>query len=424
MKVSIKHVKGIDRIHRVIMKLPLTLFFIICSNPLLAQVISLDTILNKIEKQNPALLSYSEKLKSDQAMAGGAGAWMPTTFSAEWDNIPYQFDAGKTMLKLTVMQDFPNPGVVKAKRNYYNSITATTLNESDFLKFQLFARAKEAYYGRYVSEQKIRVFEENNKLISFMIELSQKQMGAGKNELSGIYRLKTKLAENETRITEEKNKIRTEIITLNYLMNEDINQSFDIDSVHILSYNARVKFSGDSIEFKRSDILGINSSIQTMALNRNLISMSARPVFGVRVGNYTKFGGMPDAYAIMGNLSIPLFAKSTIGYKSEIKSMEFQIKAMERNKEHLIKEARQIIEIYFSQMESVSLQMNQYRDNIIPGFQKSVDAGLLAYSGNSGDLLNALMALDDLQAARIEYMKLLDQYFMTKILYENEFQIR
>lgn len=395
-------------------------------NSVLAQTFTLDQILTKIEENNPSILSYQNKINAADELANGANAWAAPKLSTEWDDVPYQFDYKKSQLRIALMQDLPNPKKINAKENFLRSLSSIDKNDKDYRKNELFAQAKEAYYTRYITEKKINVLEESIKIIDLMISLAEKQMAITKGELATIYRLKARKIENETMLIHEKNMVRSQIVILNYLMNADINQEFTIDTINLMkNYRSlRADMKLDSIDCKRSDILKMTSQINAMKLNQAFIATRNKPDFGLRFEHYAKLGGRPDAFAIQGTMTIPIVPWSSKGYKSEIKSMNFSITAMEQNKQNMINMATQMIKMYLIELESEYKELDNYSKVIIPTYKKGLDANLLSYGQNTNDLNMTLMAWDDLQMAKIEYLKHLDIYFKIQTEYEKEMQIR
>ena len=391
-----------------------------------AQLVSLDTVLSRIEKNNLSLLSYLNKIKADDELVNGANTWMPPKFAAEYDDIPYNYNPDKTQLRLSLMQDFPNPKKINAKQNYLQSISSIDKNESEFHKIELFTIAKEAFYKRYITEQKIKVLEESSKILRMMITAAEKQMAIARGDLAAVYKLEARLAENETMLVHEQNMVRSQTSTLNYLMNEDVNKTFDIDTSNLIKNYRALKSDMmlDSLDCKRSDIMRMSSIINSMKLNQTVVSYRSKPEFGMRLESYTKFGGRADAYSVMGTVTIPIAPWSAKGYKSEIKSMGFGIEAMEQNKQNMVNMARQMIKMYLIELESEYKELDNYAQLVIPAYKKSLDANLLSYSQNTNDLNMTLMAWDDLQMAQMEYLKHFGTYFTTQAQYEKEVQIR
>ena len=396
------------------------------ANTVLGQTLKISEVLTKIEENNSALLSYQNKILAANELVNGAGAWMPTKVSTEWDMIPYSLDYKMSQLRLAVMQDIPSYKKIKAKENYLSSIANIEKNQGGVKKNEFFTLAKDAYNKRYIAEKRISILTESINIMKTMIVLAEKQMAIAKGDLATVYRLKARLTQNESMLVHEQNMVRAETTILNYLMNVDINQTFEIDTAGLLKnyrmLNANMKM--DSLDCKRSDLMRMTSEINSMKLNQTLVSLNKRPTYQIQLTNFTRFGGRPDMFAIMGSVFLPIVPWASKGYKSEVKSMSYSIKAMEQTKQNMLSMAQQMIKMSLIELESEYKELDNYKNLVIPAYKKSLDANLLAYSQNTNDLSMTLMALDDLQMAHMEYLKHLDTYLKIQAEYEKEMQIR
>ncbi len=397
------------------------------SVPVYAQKYSLNDVLNKIEQNNPSVLAYQNRINAVNENAKGARAWAPPKTAVEWDMLPYTLDYSKgSMLRFSATQDFPNPKRNYAKENYMKSIAATEKNAGEFHKVELFAEAKQTYYKIYISQRKIAVLQESGDALKLMIDLGTKQMAITKGDLAPIYRLKARLTENETMIVHEQNMIRALQASLNYLMNEDINQTFDIDTSGLAKdyRGLNTYLNIDSLDCKRSDIMRMNSEINTAKLNQTFISLRGKPEFGMKLEHYQRFGSMPNAFAVMGTMTIPSVPWSAKGYKSEVHALDYRIASMEQDKKNMVNMAMQMIKMYLIELESEYKELDNYTNKVIPAYRKGLDANILSYGQNTNDMSMTLMAWDDLLMSQMEYLRHLDNYLRIQTEYEKELQIR
>lgn len=392
-----------------------------------AQTLSLDSVLARIENNNPALLSYTNKIAGANERVNTAREWMPTMFGVQIGENPYSFDFKNNTYQsmLIAEQWFPNGKRNNAKENYLKSFGAIKQNEYDYWKNQFFAKAKETYYERYITERKIEIIKNNIELMKAMIEISEKHLSSGMEDLGTIYKTKARLADSETMLLHEENMVKSLTVTLNYLMNDDVNTQFNIDTTGIIK-NYRIQNllpSKESLALKRSDILKMNSEISNMTLNQTLMSLQKKPEYGIRL-EHTAMFGMKDLYAAMFMISVPIFPKSSSGYKSEVQAMGFEIAAMEQDKEAMLNMANQMVTMLVLELNTEYAEIDNYQNKIIPAYKKSFDANLLSYSQNTGELMKAILAWDDLQMAQMEYLKHLGVLLKTQAEYEKEMQIR
>ena len=400
-------------------------FFFACT--LFAQTqLTLNAVLEKIEKNNPLILSYENRIKSANELVGTANAWAPPKAGLELDKNPYSFNnfyAG--VVRTSFIQDLPNGKVIGAKRNYLRSLSQIDMNESAYQKNKLYSQAKEAYYGIYIAQKNVQILKENISILEAMIVFSEKQMAAGKGDMAGIFKLKARLADKETKLVHDENMIKAYMATINYLTNTDLNQAFTIDTAGIVKdyRNLVFLYNKDSIECKRSDIMQMNSMISSMKLNQNVMSLRSKPVFGLRFEHFW-ITGMPDMFSVMGTMTIPIAPWSARSYKSEVKAMGFEIAAMQQEKDNMVNMASQMIKMLVIEMNSEYTELSNYTNKVIPAYKKSFDAYMLAYRQNTSDLFMVLMAFDDLQMSQMEYVEHLSVLLKVQTEYEKEMQIR
>ena len=400
-------------------------FLIVCCASA-QQTLTLKNILENIEKNNPLLKSYGNKISADSAMVGSAKAWLPPKVGLELDNNPYSFDKFYSgIARFSFAQDFPNGKVISAKTDYLESLSQIDMNESMYQRNKLFSQAKEAYYGIYIAQKNVQILKESIEVINSMIELAEKQMATGKGDMAAIFKLKAKLPEKETKLVHDENMIKSYMATVNYLMSADVNQEFTIDTNNIAKDYKKLIFiyNKDSIECKRSDIMQMSSLINSMKLNQTVISMRSKPTFGILARHYD-VARKPDMFSIMGTMVIPIAPWSARGYKSEAKAMEFRIASMKEEKENMVNMTSQKIKMLVIEMNSEYQEIDNYTKKVLPAYKKSFDVYLLGFKQNTSDLFMVLMAFDDLQMAQMEYINHLETLLKVQVNYEKELQIR
>jgi len=393
-----------------------------------AQVLPLDSVLSRIENNNPALLSYSNKIAGANERVKGAREWEPTMIGVQAGENPYSFDFENNTYQamLFAQQWFPSGKRNAAKENYFKSFASIKQSEYDYWKNQFFARAKETYYERYITERKIQIIKDNIELMKAMIDIGEKHLASGMEDLGSIYKTKARLANAQAMLFHEENMVKSLTVILNYLMDSDVNFQFSIDTTGIIkNYREKNLFPlRDSLASKRSDILKMTNEISSMSLNQKLMSLQGKPDYGFRFEHTAMLSGGKDLYAAMFMMSIPIFSKSSRGYKSEAKAMGFEIAAMEQDKEAMLNMANQMVTMLALELNTEYAEVDSYQNKVIPAYKKSFETNLLSYSQNTGELMKALLAWDDLQMAQMEYLKHLGVLLKAQAEYEKEMQIR
>ena len=191
-------------------------------------------------------------------------------------------------------------------------------------------------------------------------------------------------------------------IGLNTLMNRDLNISFSIDTtISFKEYEIKSIYA-DTSSVKRSDILGMQNNINSMKLNKELMYSQRKPDFGVRF-SHMQMLGMPNQYSLMGMMTIPIVPWSAKMYKSEVKSMNYEIEAMTKEKEGMQLMALRMINEKLTMLKYGKAQLSNFQLGIIPMYNKNFEANLLAYKQNTGNLFVLLDSWEMLLMKRMEY---------------------
>ena len=407
-----------------------------------SQVITLDTILNRIERNHPALKSFTEKINSANELVKGAKALPAPQAGLEFDDNSYRFRFNENVIRIGISQQFINGKSLKAKENYLKSLADLDVKDSEKLKNELFYQAKQKYFERYISDRKIGIITINIDLLKTMISISEKQLSISSNsDMSSIYRLKARLANTETELIHEQNEIKKTNVFLNYMMSEDLNESVSIDTTYPVKKYIGTPSLKDTVASRRSDVMKMNSEINSMKLNKELILLQSKPEFGFRFRNYLRFPketttsmnmGTPtpsipaerNMFSVEGMVSIPIAPWYSKGYKAEARAMGFSILAKEDDRIAMINMATQTIKMLLVELNSEYLETENYSENVLPAYRKSLEVNLLSYRQNTNELNMVLLAWDDIQMAEQAYLVHLSTLLQLQAEYEKEMQIK
>ena len=404
-------------------------FFLLLNNYSFSQDsthLSLETIFQKIETSFPEILMYESKIKSIQAQAEGAKSWMPPTASFGLDRFPYDFMMLKSKddpmnqagLMFSVEQMIPNGARLNAKKNYIISLASVQQNNTEWTKNILRSNAKLLYYQRYVAEKKMKTVKESIQLLNLFIATANERYKYNQSDLSTIYKAQAKNADLKNMLFMLLSQIEESNIGLNILMNRDINTSFSIDTSIVIN-NYEDSPAIDTSSIKRSDILSIENSIASMTLNQKYMYSFRKPDFGLKASHMQMFG-MPNEFSFMGMITIPIAPWSSKMYKSDVKSMGFEILAMQKEKETMQLMAVKMSAEKTSMLRFEKEQLKNYESDIIPSYQKNLETSLLAYKQNTGSFFILLDAWDMTLMKQLEYLDKLNSVLKLQAEYEFE----
>lgn len=369
--------------------------------------VSLADLLERVETTYPDITKYEVSQKAAQARAEGARSWMPPTFSAGLNRIPYNVSImGNEMdpmnqagLMFSLEQMIPNPAKLNAKENYYRSLGQIQQKNADWAKNTYKAQAKVLYYNRYINEKRLAIIGESEELLGLFISTAENRYAYNQSELSNIYTLKARLEEVKNMRLMAEAGIAESAIGINTLLNRDPDLTFSIDTV--MEAKDYVNVPAVTAAQNRADIEAMENNITSMQLNRELMAAGRKPDFGIRMEHMQMFG-MPNQFSLMGMVTIPIVPWSLGMYKSEVKSMNFEIEAMQKEKQGMQLMAGRMISEKLTMLKYEKAQLKNYQENIIPAFRKSLDVNFIAYRQNTGSFASLMDAWDMLLMKQLE----------------------
>lgn len=383
------------------------------------EYLSLDSVLARVAA-NPLLRTYDAQINAQNAYAGSARSLDAPKLSAGQYQTPYQLKPDGGSFMVTADQMFTNPAKLRAKENYMKSISRVTAEEKKYMNNQLNAQAKQYYFERAILEKKLAVLDNTSDLLEYMLKASNIRLTYGKEKLDNIYKTKAELFQLDNSREEIKSEIKQKNILLNTLMNRDKGQDFMVDTSLVVRDYAATVTDTATLASVRSDIRGIDRSIELQQLNAKVEYSKRKPDFGLQAGHMFSYGGMPNQYILMGSITIPIAPWSSKSYKANLKGNQYEIDQQRERKISLLNQAEGELAGLKAAWTGKSRQLKNYRQNIIPALQNSYKTSLLVYEQNTGELLPVLESIKSLQTARIDALERLGEILLIQVAYEKE----
>lgn len=407
---------------------------LICSVELKAQQMSLDSLLSTIKDRHPELQMYQEKAKAFDSYAKGATTWEAPLISAGFWMTPYNTklwtpDAnsmvspmGLGAFMVSGTQMIPNFKRLKANEKYMGEMSAIEKANQSFTQNQLFFEAKTNFYNWLILKKKILVLKDNETLLNLIIKTTEQKYPYGKEKLGSIYKAKVSLLELNNQQIELENEIDQMRSFLNTLLNRDKNTIFDIDTNYRLENYEIEHIDTSHMVAHRSDILSIEKTIKLSQLKQNLEKSKAGLIYGIRFDHMQSFGVQPNLFNVMAMMSIPIVPWASKEYKANVVGLDFEIKALERQKEAIVNQASGALQSLTKQIGNKKKQLKLYEKGIIAALRKNHQSALLAYEQNTEELMTVLDALQNLQMAQLEYLNKLGELLLLQVKYEKEIE--
>lgn len=393
-----------------------------------AQVISLDSVLRTIDQRNPMLQEYDNKVKALNTYTEGAKSWMAPMVGAGTFMTPYpgqmlmdERDKGSVMI--SVEQDIPNPAKLNANKNYFAS-RASVQEQSRAKQFNMLrSEAKTLYYQWLVSERKMKILQENERIMELMVKISRIRYPYNQGSLGNIYKAEGRLHEVKNMQTMTLGEIEEKRFRLKGLMNVSHDTPIEVDTTTRISYEAnQLMYDTAALSNHRSDVKEINKTIDVMRFNQKVQQSQAKPDFRIRFDHMQPLGNMPTQFTAMAMVSIPIAPWSSKMYKSEVKGMGYDIEAMKRGREAILIEARGMLAGMAAQLTRMQEQLNNYNTKIIPALSKNYETLMLAYEENREQLPIVIDAWEALNMAQMQYLEKMEEYYNMIVAYEKELE--
>lgn len=365
-------------------------------------VLSLDTVLKRIDQNNLLLQSYGLKAESYKHSAKAATAWMAPmvgvgTFMTPYPGQELMDDRDKGSLMFQLEQDIPNPVKLKANKRYIES-KAKVENETRGITLNEYkAQAKRLYFGWLIAAQKITVLQQNEKIMQTMKKIEEIRYPYNQSKLGSVYKTTAKLEENSNMIRMQEGDIAKARAWLNSLMNIQGNAMFAIDTNYKPVFVPAAKIDTASLAMARNDIKKMEYNIQSMQLNIEAMKKQSRPDFRLRFDHMSPLTKMmPKAFSVMGMVSIPIAPWSSTMYKSEAKGMAYEIAAMNKEKAAMLQETQGMLYGMQFEIQSMQKRIEAMENKIIPSLQKTLDVNFLSYRENKMELPQVIDAWEAL----------------------------
>jgi len=375
-------------------------------------VLPLDSILQRVDRNNILLQSYALKADAFKYSADAATAWMAPmvgvgTFMTPYPGQMIMDDRDKGSLMLQIEQDIPNPAKLNAKKRFIASQGNVERAGRDITLNDFKAQARRLYYNWLVAKKRITVLQENEKIMTTMKKIEEVRYPYNQSQLSGVFKANAKIEENQNMIRMQEGAIAKARSWLNSLMNAPGNQLFDIDTAFQPVFAPAASYDTAALALARKDVFKMDESIRSMQLDIESMKREKKPDFRVRFDHMSPLGAaMPKAFSAMGMISIPIAPWSSRMYKSGIKAMQYNIQAMEKERSAMLQETQGMLYGMQYEIQSMQKRITAMEDKIIPSLRQTLDANFLNYQENK---LALSSVIDSWEALTMMQSNVLDE---------------
>ena len=384
---------------------------LITSGAMSQQVLTMQEIQSAIQTNHPALKMLDAEARSMNEGAKRAYSWMPPEVGAGFFQTPYDPGRWKSMngqpgmgaFMISAQQMFPNKKRQNAEFAFMNAQSSEELQKKDVVGNELLFTARKNYYDWIVLEKKLKVLDENDKLLKFMMQSAEIRYKNGLGKISAYYKAKAALANVENMQLMLRNEINQKRIAINTVMNRSTETAFAVDTNYVWYNFNRSMFDSVSLMKQRSDIKVIDRSIEVNKLERTAELAKLKPEFGIQYNHMTGWARQPLMFTVMGMVKIPLAKWSSKMNKAKAESLVWQNEALRNQQQMIINEASGMADNSFTELELKKKQMKLYEEQIIPALRRNFQTMQLGYEQNTEELFELFDAWEALNMTQMEY---------------------
>ena len=410
---------------------------VICILPLpgWAQVLTIDSVLNRIEKNNPELKMYDAQINAYNAYADGAKSLEPLQVGGGFFMTPYNVSMwkregeqsaspGMGSFMISAQQMFSNSKKLNANASYMQSMSSVEKETKNATKNEMFGMAKMNYSELQVMKKKLKILDESEELINYLIQSTEIRYTYGMDKLNSYYKAKAMLGDIQQMILMTNVEIKQALVNLNTLMNRDKDMEFEIDTAIVLKSYEVSMVDTSAISSNRSDYKALEQNINLLKAKQIYEQSKLRPDFGIKYDHMFAFGTQPQQFSLMAMMTIPMVPWSSKMYKSSVAGLNYEIEAVTNQQQAMVNNTSGTLQRLKSQIKNKKEQISLYEKTIIPSLRKNYQVTLLAYEQNTEELFMALDAWQNLKVAQLGYLELLNNLLQFQVQYEKELEIK
>jgi len=406
------------------------LFLLLTTLSLQAQpVLPLDSILVRINQDNPLLKPFGSRAAAARAYAEGARSWMAPmvgvgTFMTPYPGQPIMEARDRGFAMISAEQAIPNRAKQRATQVYQQSKAAIEEAARGVTLNQLRSDARQLYFDWLVLEKQRVILLENQRILQLAKKLADIRYPYQQGSLGSIYKAQGRLEELTNMLLMNENNTVLKRIGLNTLMNHPKTDVFQIDTTYRLEEPNQTLPTTEEIGEARSDIRRIDKQILSMQAGIEAQKAQARPDFRIRMDHMSPLsqGVMPQMFTAMGMISIPIVPWAARGYKAEIKGMQLDIEAMRSERAGMLNDTQGMVAQTLTDIRTLKTQLNNYETRIIPALRRNYDTQLIAYEQNKSELPLVIDAWETLNMTQMDYLTRLQDYYLMIVSYEKELE--
>lgn len=380
------------------------------------KTLTLPEIQDSIKKNHPALKSAEAAARAAEAPAKGAYSWMPPELGAGFFQAPYNVSRwkgsrdmpGMGMFMVSAEQMLPNKKAQDAEYQLLQSAADIELAKQSGTLNELLAQVRGAYYQLIVDEKKSALFDQNKKLLDFMISSAEIRYRNNLGNINSYYKLKAALAKlNTAELVLEADKKQQKAIVHN-LMQWAEESDFKVDTVFQWYPFAELMASENPFD-ETSEYRVLEKTMATNALEKQAQLASLKPQFGFKFEHMVGFGHQPQMFSLMAMVKLPMAKWSARANRASIEALGYERESLVSQQFAYLSRERSKSMSLFAELTGLRSELQMYDKEIIPALLKNMQTLQISYEQNKAEIFELFDAWQSLLDARMEQLSALQR---------------
>lgn len=304
---------------------------------------SLDSLLQKVARNNPELKALELEYEAELEKAGQVNQLPNPEIGLGIPVSGPETRLGPQVLLVSASQMFPWFGTLQSKEDVVVSMSKAKYERIAAIKLNLFYELKEAYYQLYMLGEKEKIISEYVEIYQSLENVSLAKVESGQSTIADVLRIQLKLQSFEQDLKILDNTKNIFIARINALTNQDFEtRIIPSDSLpEFAPMNFNMEQYKQKIRENHPLITKINQEMEASKGRQTINNNMGKPSFGLGL-DYSMVNERTDAFPVDNGkdilipklkVSIPLYRQS---FRSKNQEETLRQSALEYDKEKLV----------------------------------------------------------------------------------------
>ena len=298
----------------------------------------------------------------------------------------------------------------------------------NFQEFNLRMDVREAYVKLVGAKSILKTYEEQQKLLENLLEISKKKAAAGAIAEMDVIQAQIALNQMITEVNKARVNVKTARIDFNQVINtidgtydskdEELPTKGDFVDLNIPKITAKLPTYEYIEEYSlknRFDIKVAKNKIESAKKNLAVVVHQRIPDLELEGGYGFQTKGMSDngtyksgGYVGVNLVNLPVFYT----YRPEIQNAKFQVEQAETNYESTVNKARKSLENAYEKFVTSQMNLNYYNNKLIKDSNELIKLSKRSYEAGKSNLTALIVMEQQYREIVSGYVNALSDYYI------------